>query len=91
MNYIIKDLELLAAHGVALTITAADVLQLVETLQGASRRTPEMIPLGKAAEVYHKCRKTIKKYINDGLIRGEMLGGEWMVETPEARAARLML
>lgn len=92
MNYTKRDLELLSEHGVSLSITAADILNLLDSLDATrmfEQPSGEKVPLRDGIRLYKKSYKTLRKYINAGVLKGEKIGGQWYVETPQQRERRL--
>ena len=75
-----QDLDILAQRGVILQISAADFRELIQELKGEQKmqQTPRKpINIKQAAEFYGRDRKTIRKYIKDGIIKGEKHGAKW--------------
>lgn len=87
-----QELQGLAQAGIVLQVSASDLLQvLVELQQSATplRRERRFVNLQEAQLLYGKQAKTLRKYIAEGSIEGEKVGGEWWVERPEDRQTRL--
>lgn len=92
----LEELKILAHTGVILQVSAADLLQVIESLpkaesepQAANITEYEPVSLTEACRLYHKTRKTVVKYIQAGIYKGRKDGAMWVVEHPHARAVRL--
>lgn len=89
----LQELQHLAAAGVRVEISAADILDVCQELARAhgkeTQTAAEFIPLSEATELYRRSDKTLRKYIADGILRGYKNGGKWSVESPAAHINRL--
>lgn len=83
MTYTVDDIKLLAKHGVSLTISADDILQLAESVSRAKPAMPEYVSIEKAMQLYQCSRPTMRRYIENGIIAAVKIGGKWRVETPQ--------
>lgn len=70
-------------------ISREDYLRMVN--DAARLMSERRLTLKEAAVAYGKDERTIRKYIKDGIIQATKTGGEWEIETPQARANRLSI
>lgn len=88
----LQELRHLAQAGVKIEIGAADLLGVLEELsqpKPMQSHTPLFVPLGEAVRQYGKSPKTLLKYVRDGIVRGELMGGRWQIEDRLARDKRI--
>lgn len=74
---------------VVFQITAADLLQVIRSMQPQARPVGRTITMRQAVAEYGKSEKTLTKWIKDGILRAEKVGGCWEIESKESRAERL--
>ena len=77
-----NDLKYLAAQGVILQISAADLLEVVQHTnreQKVPQKPIKPLNMRQASEFYGYDRKTITKYIKDGNIKGMKRGARWEI------------
>lgn len=68
-------------------ITREDFLRMVQ--EAARQQAARTLTLKEAAAAYGKDERTIRKYIECGMIQGQKTGGLWEIETPQDRAKRM--
>lgn len=68
-------------------ISREDFLRMVQ--EAAEQQASRTLTLKEAAAAYGKDQRTIRKYIECGMIQAQKTGGEWEIESPQARAKRL--
>lgn len=87
----LEQLKHLAQAGVKVEVSAADLLQVVTELTKPKQEShaPQFIPMSEAERAYGRNRKALMRYVRDGIIKGEMLGGRYMLEAPLTRYNRL--
>lgn len=93
----LEELKQYASMGVFLTISAADLLQVLESMvagnklqqQGDNSADLRPYTMQEACKEYGKSEKTLKRWVADGLLLGEKKGARWEFENRHARVARL--
>lgn len=85
----LDQLQSLAQAGVTISITAADLLSVVQAVSTRTDKPEQPLNLAGACVAYGRDKKTLRKYIEQGLIRGRKIGGEWEIETPAQRDRRM--
>ena len=71
-----------------ITMTSEQVMKLAEEI--AKRLNKQCtLNLDEAADAYKVTKRTLRKHLETGAIRGTKQGGIWQIETPSARLDRL--
>ena len=88
------DIETLMQAAQILAKICTEMQEQVKLL--AEQRKPakmqaNTLTMAQACKVYGVCDKTMRKYLEFGICKGEKRGGEWRIETPESRYNRLTI
>ena len=65
--------------------------ELLRRVKKTAKVQENTLTMAQACKVYKVCDKTMRKYLEFGIYKGEKRGGEWRIETPESRYNRLTI